>query len=62
MFEGWEMGKNEELKEMREILKKTNETAFYISLLKQVADEKKENVAKRVTLFSVIMDKDRFRP
>lgn len=62
MFEGWEMGKNEEIREMRDILKKHTEHAFYLSLLKQVADEKKENVAKRLTLLPVVMDYDRFRP
>lgn len=46
---------------MKEILKKHNEHDFYLALLKQVADEKKENVAKRVTLLPVIMDHDRFR-
>ena len=62
MFEGWEMGKNEEQKEMRDISRKHSETSFYFSLLKQVADEKKENVAKRVTLFPLIMDSERFKP
>lgn len=56
MYEGWEMGKNEEQREMKEILKKHNEHDFYFSLLKQVADEKKEKVAKRVELIPTVMD------
>lgn len=31
-----------------------------MSFLKQVADEKKDNVIKRVTLFPVLVEKDRF--
>ena len=42
-------------------MKKHNEHDFYLALLKQVADEKKENVAKRVTLLPVIMDHERFK-
>ncbi len=38
LFEGWEMGKNEELREIRDIVKKSGEKAFYFSFLKQVAD------------------------
>ena len=41
---------------MKEILKKHNEHDFYFSLLKQVADEKKEKVAKRVELIPTVMD------
>jgi hypothetical protein len=61
MYEGWEMGKHEETREMRDILKKHSEQAFYLSLLKQLADEKKDNVAKRVTLLPVVMDYERFK-
>ena len=62
MYEGWQAGKHEETREMREILKKHHEHAFYLSLLKQLADEKKDNVAKRVTLLPFVMDYDRFKP
>lgn len=60
LFEGWEMGKNEELREIKEILRKYNERQFYLSFLRQVADEKKDNVSKRVTLFPVILNSERF--
>lgn len=30
--------------------------------MKQVADEKKDNVAKRVTLFTFLVEHDRFNP
>lgn len=46
---------------MKDILRKHNESTFYFSLLKQVADGKKEIVAKRVNLFPVIMDYERFK-
>ena len=37
MFEGWEMDKHEQMKEMKDILRKSTEQAFYLSLLRQVA-------------------------
>lgn len=55
LFEGWEMDKKEELREIKEILRKTNERTFYFSFLKQVADEKKDNIVKRVALFPVLL-------
>lgn len=60
LFEGWEMGKNEELREIKDILRKYNERQFYLSFLRQVADEKKDNVSKRVTLFPVLLSNERF--
>ena len=59
LFEGWEMSKGEELREIKEILRKTNERTFYFSFLKQVADEKKDNIIKRVALFPVLLN-DKF--
>jgi hypothetical protein len=62
LFEGWEMEKKEELRESKEIVRKSGERAFYLSFLKQVADEKKDNVVKRVALFPVLLAGDRFSP
>jgi hypothetical protein len=50
------MSKNEEQREMKEILKKYNEHDFYFALLKQVADGKKEKVTKRIELITIVMD------
>jgi hypothetical protein len=53
------MDKKEELREIKEILRKTSPRTFYFSFLKQVADEKKDNIIKRVALFPVLLN-DRF--
>ena len=54
------MGKNEHEREIKDILRRNSEYGFYLSFLKQVADEKKDNVIKRVALFPVIMENERF--
>ena len=59
LFEGWEMEKKLEIKEIKDILRKHNHRAFYRSFMKLVADEKKDNVVKRVTLMEVVV-KERF--
>jgi len=41
---------------LKDILRKHSERHFYISFLKQVADEKKDNVIKRVALFPIILN------
>jgi hypothetical protein len=38
MFEGWESDKKQELRDIKDILKKYPEQNFYLSFLKQVAD------------------------
>lgn len=56
------MDKKEEEREIKDIYKKHSEYGFYISFLKQVADEKKDLVIKRVSLFPVLSSNDRFNP
>lgn len=60
LFEGWEMDKKEEEREIKDIYKKHSEYGFYVSFLKQVADEKKDLVVKRVALFPVVLAHERF--
>lgn len=50
------MNKGEEIREIKDILRKTAEKNFYFSFLKQVADEKKDNIVKRVALFPVLLN------
>lgn len=48
MFEGWEGDKKQEQKDIRDITRTYTSYQFYMSFLKQVADEKKDLVKKRV--------------
>jgi len=47
---------------MKDILRKNTEQAFYLSLLRQVAQQSKDIIIKRITLFPVVMDYERFKP
>lgn len=55
------MDKHEQLREMKDILRKNTEQAFYLSLLRQVAQQSKDIIIKRITLFPIIMDYERFK-
>jgi len=55
LFEGWEGDKKLEQKEIRDITRNYSPYQFYMSFLKQVADEKKDLVKKRVELFNVLV-------
>lgn len=59
LFEAWETDKKVGGREIKEILKKCKNTTFYLSFMKMVADGKKDNVIKRVTLIGVVI-KERF--
>lgn len=47
---------------MKDILRKNTEQAFYQSLLRQVAQQSKDIINKRISLFPIIMDYDKFKP
>jgi hypothetical protein len=44
------------LKDIKNILRKYDLNEFYLSYLKQVADEKKELIYKRIELFTIILE------
>jgi hypothetical protein len=44
------------MREMKDILRKNTEKALYLSLLRQVAQQSKDIIIKRVNLFPIIMD------
>ena len=46
---------------MKDILRKNTEQAFYLSLLRQAPQQSKDVIIKRITLFPVIMDYERFK-
>ena len=46
---------------MKDILRKNTERAFYTSLLTHVAQQSKEVIIKRIPLFSLVMDQERFK-
>lgn len=60
MFEGWEADKKQEQRDIRDISRNYTSYQFYMSFLKQVADEKKDLVKKRVELFSVLIEGEKF--
>ena len=47
---------------MKDILRKNTEHAFYVSLLRQVAQQNKDIIIKRISLFFFIMDYEKFKP
>jgi hypothetical protein len=56
MYEDWDEGEKNEKAHFKNILKEYNEVEFLTECLNQVADNKKEFVAKRVPLFDVILE------
>ena len=60
LFEGWESDKKQEQRDMKDIGKNFAFFNFYLSFLKQVADEKKDLVKKRIELFTVLIERDNF--
>lgn len=56
MYKDWDGGEKNEKAHFKNILKEYKEVEFLTECLNQVADDKKEFVAKRVALFDVILE------
>lgn len=56
MYRDWQNGEKNEKSHFKNILKEYNLVEFLTACLNQIADEKKENIRKRVQLFDVIFE------
>jgi len=56
MFKDWENSEKNEKAHFRNILKEYGIVEFFTACLNQIADEKKENIVKRLDLFDIIFE------
>lgn len=56
LFKDWETDGKNEKHHIKTILKEYSEVELFTGYMKQVADEKKEVVRKRIDLFDIILD------
>ena len=56
VFKGWDLDTKTEKSQIKAVLKQYSDAEFYLSFLKQVADEKKDVIRKRIDLFDVLLE------
>ncbi len=56
VFKGWDLDTKTQKSQIKAVLKQYSDAEFYLSFLKQVADEKKDVIKKRIDLFDVLLE------